>query len=102
VTVLSKVRKAEGVTETIARGGGGGGIGAAGEIGDVFSKKDPVNTVVTGVRVLVVLDASVPLVRVRLVTTRSGLLLLPLNHWMAPATLVSATPFWVSASSWAR
>jgi hypothetical protein len=30
------------------------------------------------------------------------LLLSPLNHWIAPATFVSETPFWVSASSCVR
>jgi len=41
----------------------------------------------------------VPLVSVRLKVIRPGLLSSSLNHCVAPATFVSATPFWVSASS---
>ena len=46
--------------------------------------------------------AGVPFVKVRLDDVRLELLLSALNHWIAPATLVSVTPLWVLASSLVR
>jgi hypothetical protein len=44
----------------------------------------------------------VPSVSVRVKVRRLTLLLSPLNHSVAPATLVSVAPFWLSASSLVR
>ena len=68
----------------------------------VFSKKYPVSATVTVWASWKSRMPGVPSVNVRVDAMRLGLLASPLNHWMAPATLVSVIPFWVPASSRVR
>ncbi len=68
----------------------------------VFSKKKPDSATFTVCASWWSAVPGVPLVSVLLLATRSGLVLSPLNHWIAPATFVSAAPSWVSVSSWVR
>jgi hypothetical protein len=65
----------------------------------VFSKKKPASATVTVWASWKSAVPTVPFVNVRRYGTRAGLLLSPLNHWVAPATLVKAAPFCVLASS---
>src|SRR5262249_1372937 len=68
----------------------------------VFSKTKPVSAVVTVWASWLSATPGVPLVSGPVNVTRLGLPLPSLNQWMPPATLGSATPFWVLGSGWVR